>query len=156
MPNINAIGAGIYTSLAYFDGTVVNGTPASGEVSRDETGAEWTVEFETRTTPTESLGDFVQWAAAADSTSFGRIREFPNLGIPANIVNVPQYGQASSSQIVGQSDPPNLDFTFNYVPAEHYFIDDLRASGAQRLFRVRLSNGELITSLGGVTSYESG
>jgi len=157
MPNITSIGAGIYTSLAYVTNTVVEGTPTAGEVSRDETGDEWRVEFETRTTP-GAAGDNipVAWAATANARAFGRIREFPNIGIPANIVNVPQYGQPSSSQVVGQSDPPNLDFTFNYVPSIHYFIDDLRASGETKLFRIRLSNGELVKSQGGTAANESG
>jgi len=147
MPNITAIGAGIYTSLSFVEMSVVTGTPGAGEVSKDDGAETWAANFETRTTPTPGTG-WVQWAAATSARSFGRIREFPNLGIPANIVNVPQYGQASTSQIVGQSDPPNLDFTFNYVAAEHYFIDDLRASGEQRLFRVRLANGEQVASTG--------
>jgi len=156
MPNITTIGAGLYTSLAYIElpvveglGTVATSVGRVGQTGGANLGTGWVEEFEEReATPTPGPGEFVEWNALAASRAFGRIREFPNLGIPANIVNVPQYGQASSSQVVGQSDPPNLDFTFNYVPAVHYFIDTLRASGEARLFRVRLSNGELIKSVG--------
>jgi len=157
MPNITSIGAGIYTSLAYVDlpvietvGIVNTSIGRVGQTGGANIASGWAEEFETReAAPTTSgEGDFIQWSAVAAARAFGRIREFPNLGIPANIVNVPQYGQASSSQVAGQSDPPNLDFTFNYVPAQHYFIESLRSSGVARLFRVRLANGELIKSAG--------
>jgi hypothetical protein len=157
MPNITAIGAGLYTSLAYIELPVVEGTGSSGvNVGRADVGSNWALEFEDRTDSSPGEGNNVAWSGEEFGRAFGRIREFPNLGIPANIVNVPQYGQPSSSQVVGQSDPPNLDFTFNYVPAQHYFIDDLRASGEARCFRVRLSNGELIKSVGSGGTNDSG
>jgi hypothetical protein len=139
MPNITSIGAGMYTSLAYMDLPVVEGS-ASGvtEVGKGDTPTEWTGLFETTGDP---------WTAGANAKNVGRIREFPNLGIPANIVNVPQYGQAVSSQIAGQSDAPSMDFTFNYVPEEHKFISDMRESGQLYLFRVRLSNAKQYTDV---------
>ena len=153
MPNISAIGAGIYTSLAFIDLPVIVTvhTDSTAHVGKADGPSDWVQYFETRgTPPAGGDGSFVPWSTNSngDAKSFGKVREFPNLGIPANVVNVPQYGQATSSQITGQSDPPNLDFTFNYVATEHAFIDALRAEGTQRLFRVRLSNGELITAGG--------
>ena len=159
MPNISAIGAGIYTSLAYIDLPVVVGTgDGTTNTGKGDTAAAKASYFETRETSPTPLteGEFVEWNTDANARAFGKIREFPNLGIPANVVNVPQYGQATSSQITGQSDPPSLDFTFNYVPSIHGFIDDLRASGEQRLFRVRLSNGELVAAVGGGTNQSGG
>ena len=157
MPNITSIGAGVYTSLAYVDLPVVAGVGvADTSVGQGDTPANWIAEFEDRPpTPTGSDGDLVDWTPDADAVAFGHIREFPNLGIPANIINVPQYGQATSSQISGQSDPPSLDFVFNYVPTEHAFINTLRAEGTLRLFRVRLSNAEQVEESNGiVTPYE--
>jgi len=150
MPNISAIGAGIYTSLAFADLPVVSGTGSAGvEIGKADAPTVWITEFETRGTPPAGAGgDFVPWTAEADARAFGKIREFPNLGVPANVVNVPQYGQPTSSQITGQSDPPSLDFTFNYVATEHAFIDTLRAEGTQRLFKVRLANGEQVVAGG--------
>lgn len=135
MPNITSIGAGMYTSLAYVDLPVVEGATGSAGVSvaQGATPTEWAPEFETG----NAANGFT---AAAAARNIGRIREFPNLGIPANIVNVPQYGQAVSSQIAGQSDAPSMDFTFNYVPEEHAFIEAMRAGGELYLFRVRLAN----------------
>jgi hypothetical protein len=136
MPHISSIGAGMYTSLAYVDLPVVEGAGTDGvSIGQGDTPSEWAPEFETGT-----VGG--GYTAAAAANNIGRIREFPNLGIPANIVNVPQYGQAVSSQIAGQSDAPSMDFTFNYVPEEHAFIEEMRAGGDLYLFRVRLSNAK--------------
>ena len=46
------------------------------------------------------------------------VREFPSMGTPPNIVNVPTYGQKTSQQIQGQSDAPNLEITLNFVASE--------------------------------------
>jgi hypothetical protein len=156
MPNISSIGAGIYTSLAFIDQDVVSGVNSGSSPGTGDTAANWTALFEARqSTSGVTAGQKVDWDAGTDAKSFGRIREFPNLGIPANVVNVPQYGQGSSSQISGQSDSPSLDFTFNYVPTEHAFISELRAGGENLLFRVRLSNAQQIEeSTGVITPYE--
>ena len=141
MPNITSIGAGMYTSLAYVDLPVVEGSgSANTTIGQGDTVTEWAPEFET--------GDAANgFTAATAARNIGRIREFPNLGIPANIVNVPQYGQAVSSQIAGQSDAPSMDFTFNYVPEEHAFIEEMRAGGELYLFRVRLANARQDTDV---------
>ena len=143
MPNITSIGAGMYTSLAYIALPVVEGNASDPtvDVGKGDTPTEWAAYFETTGTP---------WTVGADAKAFGRIREFPNLGVPANVVNVPQYGQAVSSQITGQSDAPSMDFTFNYVPEEHKFISDMRESGETFLFRVRLSNAKQAVDVDGV------
>jgi hypothetical protein len=134
MPNITSIGAGMYTSLTYLEMPVVKGPGTAGDtIGTGDDPSAWAAEFETIGTP---------WVAGANAADFGRIREFPNLGIPANIVNVPQYGQAVSSQIAGQSDAPSMDFTFNYVPSEHAFIAAMREDGEKRMFRVRLANAK--------------
>jgi hypothetical protein len=95
MAHITSIGAGIYSALA------VNTTAI------------------TSATAVDTLAELV--ALFGDDTSFKEIknvREFPQIGTPANIVNVPTYGQKTSQQIQGQSDAPNLEVTINYVPSE--------------------------------------
>jgi len=82
------------------------------------------------------------YADGATVVSVGNIREFPSLGTPANIVNVPVYGQSVSAQVSGQSDAPSLEFTLNYIPTEHAALDALRVSGAAVAFRVRLASAE--------------
>ena len=83
---------------------------------------------------------------AVDNTDFlavPNIREFPEFGAPANVVNVPVYGQAVSSQIQGQSDAPTLEFTLNYVPTEHDALRALISTQATQIFRIRLINADL-------------
>jgi len=46
------------------------------------------------------------------------VREFPAVGTPANIVNVPVYGQKISQSIGGQADAPTLEVTINYVGSD--------------------------------------
>ena len=95
MAHITSIGAGIYSAMA------VNTTEITDLTSVDEL--------------TELVGKFT---SAATFTEIKNVREFPQIGTPANIVNVPTYGQKTSQQIQGQSDAPNLEVTINYVAAD--------------------------------------
>jgi len=148
MPNISAINASIYTGLDFLEAPVTT-------TLRQQAPYEWAALFE-EVTDTAGTGTLNQVTATADARAFGQIREFPNLGIPANVVNVPQYGQATSSQVSGQSDAPSLDFVFNYVPTIHAFINDLRSEGTQRLMRVRLAASEGIRATDGGTNASGG
>ena len=58
---------------------------------------------------TRALGAFVM---------MNNIKEFPEMGIPANIVKVPVYGQPMSFQVNAQADAPTLEFTVNHVEAD--------------------------------------
>ena len=84
------------------------------------------------------------FATPAMVTSIGQVREFPNLGTPANIVNVPNYGASISSQVGGQADAPDLTFTLNYVPGErgHAQLNAIRTEGTTVSFRARLTDRE--------------
>jgi len=95
MAHITSIGAGIYSALC------VNTTPIT-DLSSVDTLSELVAKF----------------TSSAGFTEIKNVREFPQIGTPANIVNVPVYGQKTSSQIQGQSDSPNLEITLNYVPSE--------------------------------------
>lgn len=86
-------------------------------------------------------------AASATAAEFRRIkniREFPGIGTPANIVNVPVYGQDISAQIQGQADAPTLEITLNYVPVDWQnaanYLGELVGSNTQRAFRLALMN----------------
>lgn len=81
--------------------------------------------------------------ATSGYTSVVNVREFPEFGAPANIVNVPVYGAAQSSQIQGQADAPTLEFTLNYIPSEHRAIQNLVGDGAVYAIRIRLLNSTL-------------
>jgi hypothetical protein len=57
--------------------------------------------------------------STADAKAYVRlthVKEFPAMGTPANIVNVPIYGRKNSLQIQGQADSPTMEITVNYVP----------------------------------------
>jgi hypothetical protein len=112
MAHIDNIGASIYTRIDYVPGNISTAD---------------------RATPANLAGKFEATAAADGSAATTEaavvaiegIREFPSLGTPSNIVNVPQYGQSISSQIQGQADAPSLEFTFNYIPTNHAALDTL-------------------------------
>jgi len=93
MAHISDLRAGIFTYLDIFKGT--QPTAALSD------------------TPAECAALFVT-PTAGHVVRLPSVREFPSIGTPANIVNVPVYGQATSSQVQGQSDAPNLEVTVNY------------------------------------------
>ena len=64
----------------------------------------------------------------------------PTFGTPANIVNVPVYGQSTSLQVSAQADAPSLEITLNYVPSTHAALEALRVAGTQHTFRISLQN----------------
>ena len=80
-------------------------------------------------------------AAAAKFVRVENVREFPSMGTPPNIVNVPVYGSATSQQIQGQSDAPTLELTLNYIPlhwAEGTLLGNMVGDGIQRVYRFAL------------------
>ena len=84
---------------------------------------------------------------ALTMTAISNVRDFPAFLAPANIVNVPAYGQKQSSQIAGQADAPTLEFTINYVPSVHNAIQALAGNGLTYIFRIRLANAPLPATL---------
>jgi hypothetical protein len=101
MAHITSIGAGIFSALA------INKTEITD------------VSTITSKTSSAALADLVaKFATAADFAEVRNVREFPQIGTPANIVNVPVYGQKTSSQIQGQADAPTLELTINYIPSD--------------------------------------
>jgi len=118
MALISNIGAGIFTKLKYkADSNYTLPTSNSSHQAFIASG-----------------GDF------ASNTEVTNIREFPSFGKPANIVNVPNYGQSVSGQIQGQSDAPTLEFTLNYVPSVHNPIQALVQDGLTYVFQLDVKN----------------
>jgi hypothetical protein len=118
MAHIASLGAGIFTYLDVFKGTIPAGTDTAAECAALFVGA----------TP---------GTADADHVRMPSVREFPSVGTPANIVNVPVYGQKTSSQVQGQSDAPSLEVTVNYVAADMTAIHDL--VGTNAVFRFMMA-----------------
>ena len=146
MAHISSIGAGMYSDLSI----AVPSTPPT--FSSLDTEAEFEALFATEIASaggTKAVNTFVR---------VKDIREFPAMGTPPNIVNVPVYGQASSQQIQGQSDAPSMELTMNFVPADwadevSNILGSMVGDGNQYVFRFALLNSEPTGS--GNTKYAS-
>ena len=117
MSHIASITAGIYTSIAFNPTAVIS-------VAAADTAAELIALF------------------AVAPTEIANVREFPELGTPANIVNVPVYGQKTSVQVQGQADAPTMEFTLNYVPADTVALQALVGNGQLYAFQISLTSQE--------------
>ena len=127
MAHITSIGAGVYSALAVNTTAITNITTAD--------------------TLTELVALF---SSAAGFKEVKNVREFPQIGTPANIVNVPTYGQKTSQQIQGQSDAPTLEITVNYVAEDMQAIHAL-IDGQEKLFRFMMA-GAAVTQDEGAAS----
>jgi len=116
MAHISSLGAGIFTYIDIFTGTIPANTDTAAECAALFVG----------TTP---------GTPDADHVRFPSVREFPAIGTPANIVNVPVYGQKTSSQVQGQSDAPTLEVTVNYVAADMEAFHALANGNDSLVFR---------------------
>lgn len=119
MAHISSLGSGIYSYLDIYTGTLGTYTTAANAAA-------------------EFVGT-VPGTADADHKRMPSVREFPSVGTPANIVNVPVFGQATSSQVQGQADAPSLEVTVNFV-ADDMNTDIYPLIGQQVLFRFMMAN----------------
>lgn len=143
MAHITSIGASKFTTLDYVENSANDANSAAADLHGLFCGNSATI-----------LATDVQTDETIDSgvSHVGNIREFPSLGTPANIVNVPVYGQSTSSQVSGQSDAPSLEFTVNYVPSAHASLDVLRKANTRLCFRVRITDADITTDAAGVVT----
>lgn len=138
MSHISSLGAAMFTDMSV-SAPAVNSTAATLKALSTET--DFKAFFATQI---EAVGGV---PAAGAFISIPNVREFPSIGIPANIVNVPAYGQKNSSQVQGQADAPTLELTLNYVPMEWAkatanVLGKMVGDGIQRVFRFSLLNIE--------------
>ena len=134
MGHITSVGAGIYSDLSISQDAT--NTPAA--CLANPIAATWAAAFAT-----------AQAVSASASTAgmFKRIqnvREFPQMGVPPNIVNVPKYGSKASVQVQGQADAPSFEVTLNYI-SDDWITANLGAyvgSGNPYCFRFALLNSE--------------
>jgi hypothetical protein len=131
MAHINSIGAGIYSDLSVsVPSTPLNtSTFVFSEANLKEL-------FTTEITPigTPATNTFIR---------IRNIREFPAMGTPPNVVNVPVYGAATSQQIQGQADAPSMEITLNFVASDWAKVTELGkmvGNGRQYAFRFVLLN----------------
>ena len=87
-------------------------------------------------------------------TRIKNVREFPSMGTPPNVVNVPVYGQKTSQQVQGQSDAPSMEIQLNFI-ADDWSSDAVLGAmvgdGVQRMFRFTLLNAKPV----GTDPYDS-
>jgi hypothetical protein len=146
MAHISSIGAGMFSDLS----VAVPSTPPAFTTLDTET------EFEALfASEIESAGGT---KAANTFVRVKNVREFPAMGTPPNIVNVPTYGQKSSQQVQGQSDAPSMEVTLNFVPSDwadeaSNILGSMVGDGNQYVFRFALLNTESTGT--GVTKYAS-
>ena len=115
MAHITTLGAGIFSYLDIYSGSVAASVDTASEFA----------------------GLFIT-ANASDVKRMPSVREFPSIGTPANIVNVPVYGQSTSSQVQGQADAPSLEVTVNYIADD---MTDFHALiGTEVAFRFLMSS----------------
>jgi len=134
MAHISSIGASKFTTLDYVLNT------ANSDISTAADLNDLFISNQTAILAADSQIDEVPESAVVH---VGNIREFPSLGSPANIVNVPVYGAAVSSQVAGQSDNASLEFSLNYVPSDHHALETIRKAGSRLCFRVRLADADI-------------
>lgn len=133
MAHINSIGAGVFSDMSIAAPATA---PSFGTL---DTAAEFHALFATEipsTGGTKAANTFVR---------VSNVREFPSMGTPPNIVNVPTYGQKSSQQVQGQSDAPSMEIKLNYVPADWAaatILGDMVGDGQLHVFRFSLLNSE--------------
>lgn len=128
MAFIDSIGAGLFSDLSVSTSTA----PLTGT----DTKAEFDAMFQTEAS-TPAAGTFMR---------IKNVREYPAMGTPPNVVNVPVFGQSSSQQIQAQSDAPNMEITMNFVASEWDSaagkLGAMVGNGRQYAFRFTLLNSE--------------
>jgi len=136
MTHISSIGAGLYSDLS----VAMPLTPPT--FSGLDTDSEFHALFATKI---ESIGGT---KAANTFVQVKNVREFPAMGTPPNIVNVPVYGSKTSQQIQGQADSPTLEINMNFVASEWAkdgtptLLGAAVGDGNQYVFRFALMNAE--------------
>lgn len=149
MAHIASIGAGIFSDLSVATPLADFSTAALAAMDSD-------TEFMTAFTSeiaavggTKAVGAFVRIA---------NVREFPAIGTPPNVVNVPTYGSSTSQQIQGQADAPSMEVTLNFVASDWAkgvgnILGNMVGDGKQYVFRFTLMNA--VPTGSGATKYAS-
>ena len=135
MAHLTSIGAGMYSDLAIAVG--IGGTP-SPKPSLAGPASGYQALF-------DALFQTEGVAAANSYVRIKNIREFPAMGTPPNIVNVPTFGQATSQQIQGQADAPSMEITLNFVASDwaaDTTLGKLVGSGNELVVRAALLNSQ--------------
>ena len=149
MAHISSIGAGVFSDLSV---AAPMADLSAAAINALDEASEFQALFASEIASvggTKAPGTFVR---------IKNVREFPSMGTPPNVVNVPVFGSKTSQQIQGQSDAPSMEITLNYVPAEWAeevgnILGTRVGDGKQHIFRFTLLNAEPTGS--GDTKYAS-
>ena len=139
MAHITSIGAGMYSDLAVSTPSVPLSNAGLAALDTDaEFQALFQEEIETIGGTKGIGGTFVR---------VKNVREFPAMGTPPNVVNVPVYGSATSQQIQGQADAPSMEITLNFVASDWAkeatnILGSMVGDGSQYVFRFALMNAD--------------
>jgi len=140
MTHLTTLGAAIYSDLSVGTGTIISGIAQGSTVGTlDESSFKARFATEARLRDTVANG----FVGTNSFTRIGSVREFPSIGTPANIVNVPVYGQRQTSTIQGQADAPSLEITVNLIPSVYqkgsslaYVLGNMIGDGISRPWRM--------------------
>ena len=149
MTQISSIGAGLFSDMSVH---VASDLPSASTLAGLSTQGGFAALFKTAilsaaTPGLSSTGQFIRLSS---------VREFPPMGTPPNIVNVPVYGSKTSQQIQGHADAPSMELQLNYIASDwaaSTTLGDMVGDGIQRAFRFALLNSEPTGT--GVTQYAS-
>ena len=147
--HLSSIGAGMFSDLSVAT-PATDLTPAA--ILALDSAAEFQALFATEIPTiggTKAANTFVR---------INNVREFPAMGTPPNVVNVPTYGSSTSQQIQGQADAPSMEITLNFVSADWAkeagnILGNMVGNGKQQIFRFCLLNSAPTGS--GATKYSS-
>ena len=118
MAHIVSIGAGIYSRLLVETvPTRSDANPRTGSGLANTEAFSRTADYKGGFVTADSPGGTVA-KAAGGFTWIPNMREAPSFGVPPSLVNVPNFGSATSKQVQGQADPTNIELAINYVPQE--------------------------------------
>jgi len=134
MAHISSISAGMFSDLSVCVDLDQN-TLAIVNPTQITLKACFANEIANGTAPGVDTGEFIR---------IKNVREFPSMGTPPNIVNVPVYGSKTSQQIQGQADAPSMELTLNYIGTDWQdtanYLGSLVGDNVQRVFRFTLMN----------------
>ena len=157
MAHIASIGAGLFSTIMICRATTAANVDLVSRAG-DFTEANWNTIFSDH-----DIASPVAIPASGNPTAqpfeiITNLREIPAFGTPANIVNVPVYGQSTSSQIQAQADAPSLEVTLNYVPSlwsgtSSGSLNQLLNDRTQVLIGITLTNNQIDGS-GDALAYE--
>lgn len=131
MAHISSIGAGMFSDLS---------------VAKPQTSINFATFNASESNLKDAFGEAIPADGVLGAGTFVRIenvREFPAMGTPPNVVNVPVYGAATSQQIQGQADAPSMEITLNMIGsdwAKETELGKMVGDGNQYLFRFALLN----------------